>query len=88
MTQSQLAEAIGRSPDLVSRIERGDTAPSFETLEKLSLALGTHPGALFGAESPQSGAPPSARDAVLDGLSPRELQWLADLLKVIRARPG
>jgi len=36
MTQEQLAEAIGRSIDLISRLERATVSPSFETLVLLS----------------------------------------------------
>jgi len=36
LTQEQLAEKIGRSVDLVSRLERATTGPSVETLALLS----------------------------------------------------
>jgi DNA-binding XRE family transcriptional regulator len=36
MTQEQLAELIGRSINFVSLVENGDSAPSFETIEKLA----------------------------------------------------
>jgi len=36
LTQEQLAEKIGRSVDLVSRLERATTGPSIETLALLS----------------------------------------------------
>lgn len=36
LTQPQLAELIGRSVDAVSNLERGISAPNFETLERLS----------------------------------------------------
>jgi len=39
LTQEQLAEAAGISVDMLSNIERGVNAPSFETLEKLSRVL-------------------------------------------------
>lgn len=39
ITQERLAEAIGASVDLISNIERGINAPSFETLEKLAETL-------------------------------------------------
>ncbi len=40
LTQSQLAEMIGRSVDGVSNLERGVSLPNFETLERLSEHLG------------------------------------------------
>jgi transcriptional regulator with XRE-family HTH domain len=39
MTQEQLAEMIGRSTNFVSTMEHGQTAPSFETLERLAKAF-------------------------------------------------
>lgn len=47
MTQEQLAEAAGISVDMLSNIERGVNAPSFETLEKLSQALNVSVSELF-----------------------------------------
>lgn len=39
LTQERLAELIDRSVDAVSQLERGVTAPSFETLQRLSAGL-------------------------------------------------
>ncbi len=41
ITQERLAETIGISVEFVSNMERGISAPSFETLEKLADALHT-----------------------------------------------
>lgn len=38
-TQEQLAERIGRSVNFISLLEKGNTSPSFDTLEKLAQAL-------------------------------------------------
>ena len=40
LTQEQLAEAIDRTVETVSNIERGQTAPSLITLDRLSRTLG------------------------------------------------
>ena len=40
LTQEQLAQNAEISVDFLSLMERGVNAPSFETLEKLSLAMG------------------------------------------------
>ena len=40
LTQAQLAELTERSVDAISQIERGVNLPSFETLDRLSAALG------------------------------------------------
>lgn len=39
LTQERLAEGAGVSVDLISNIERGINAPSFETLERLAESL-------------------------------------------------
>lgn len=39
MTQAKLAQKADLSLDLISRIERGDRSPSFESIEKISDAL-------------------------------------------------
>ncbi|GHU04397.1 hypothetical protein FACS1894205_2560 [Alphaproteobacteria bacterium] len=40
LTQEQLAEAIERTPEAVSNIERGQSLPSLETLERMAAFLG------------------------------------------------
>lgn len=48
LKQSQMAEKIDVSAEMISRIERGQTAPSFKTIEKLSEALSYPEAAFFG----------------------------------------
>lgn len=90
LTQSQLAEAIKRSTDMVSRIKRGDTAPSFETITKICEALQVSPAALFGG-SDDAGLPrPDPLTPVREtsgDMSPAETAWSMELLRVARARP-
>ena len=47
MTQAKLAEKTNLSVDLISRIERGERAPSLESIEKLSNALKIRSSELF-----------------------------------------
>jgi transcriptional regulator with XRE-family HTH domain len=47
ITQAKLAEAIDRSDNFVSLLENGDSAPSFDTLEKIANALGVEVAELF-----------------------------------------
>jgi len=47
MTQEQLAEAADVSVDFISLVERGISAPSFETLERLSVAFDVPVAELF-----------------------------------------
>ena len=39
ITQERLAESIGVTAEFISNIERGKSAPSFETMEKLARVL-------------------------------------------------
>jgi transcriptional regulator with XRE-family HTH domain len=50
MTQARLADKADLSIDLISRIERGERAPSLESIEKLSSALNVSPSLLFNFE--------------------------------------
>ncbi len=86
LTQAALATAIGRSTDLISRIERGESAPSFETLEALSTALQTPPEALFGGTPGAAGRSP-ALDELVASMDDAELAWAVDMLRQARRRP-
>lgn len=47
MTQANLAEKTNLSVDSISRIERGERAPSLESIEKISNALKVRSSELF-----------------------------------------
>lgn len=51
LTQEQLAEAVGVTVEFISNIERGKSAPSFETIEKLTAALGVEVEEFFKTSS-------------------------------------
>jgi len=51
LTQAQLAEATELSLEMIGRLERGRTAPSFETIAALARALNVPAAVLFGAAS-------------------------------------
>lgn len=53
MTQAALAEATNLSLEMIGRLERGVTAPSFETVAGLSASLRVPVAALFGARETQ-----------------------------------
>lgn len=48
LTQAELAERIGVSTEMVSKMERGIAAPSFSTIEKLADELGVPEVVFFG----------------------------------------
>lgn len=48
LTQADLAERVGVSTEMISKIERGIAAPSFTTVEKIAEVLGVPEVVLFG----------------------------------------
>lgn len=83
MTQEALAAAAELSPDMIGRIEAGQTGARFPSIERIAAALGVDPAELFSTESSNS-APKSK--AVLDlharlaSLSDRDIAWVERLL--------
>ena len=61
LTQAQLGEAIGKTPDAISQIERGINMPSVETIAALSRRLGVPIDALVFPDG--SGEEVSARES-------------------------
>ena len=54
-TQAQLADAADLSLDMIGRMERGQAAPSFETIEALANVLGVVPAVPLGSPRPAKG---------------------------------
>src|SRR4051812_36445891 len=50
MSQAQVAAAVGTTPAVISRIERGVGIPSLERVAAIADALGVHIGELFAFE--------------------------------------
>ena len=48
LSQAELAAAVDLSTEMISRIERGRTAPSFDSVEALAAALSVPEVMLFG----------------------------------------
>ncbi len=54
LTQEQLAEAIGKSLDTVSNVERGVSSTRIETMDKIATVLGVSLAELFELDVPVS----------------------------------
>jgi len=86
LTQAQLAERCDLSLDMVGRMERGEIAPSFGTIERLSDALETPASTLFGGQPiVQSDSPERERAFTrilgrLGSLSTTDLEWVDRVL--------
>lgn len=92
LTQAQLAELCDLSIDMVGRIERGDAAPSFDTIEKLVEALQAPAPTLFGGLPLVPDSTPG-RDRALSriikrvgALGERELEWIDRVLVAVLRR--
>ena len=91
LTQELLAERIDRTTDAVSQLERGRSLPSFETLERLSAALGVPIRDFFDLDDQSKSSP--RRESLFTKLiylarnmSDKELQTAVQLLEVISDR--
>lgn len=86
LTQERLADATGLSTNMIGRIERGQSGARFGSIEKLASVLKVDVAEFFTSEIPNGGirskefAEVSAR---LAGLTPRELNWIKELLDVV-----
>lgn len=89
LTQSELAEKVDKSIDLISQIERGASSPSFETIEDLSKALSVSPQAFFNG-SGLLGGKNTTKFAKLQSelakLSEEDLEWVESVLKAVLNR--
>ena len=85
MTQAQLAETTGMSPTMIVRIEAGSSGARFPNIEKIAAALEIDPSELFvvGSASRRRVRRSVVEiDALIAGLSDRELVWVHELLEV------
>jgi transcriptional regulator with XRE-family HTH domain len=51
LSQVELAQRTSRSLETIARVERGENAPSFETVEAIAHALDVPVASLFGADA-------------------------------------
>lgn len=90
LTQADVAERIGKSAELIGRIERGQVGPSFETIEALCEVLSVSAAELFGGAARVPSRPDKAIARVVSALSdlhPDELEWCEQLLAHALRRP-
>jgi len=90
LTQAELADRAGRSIEMIGRIERGRSSPSFETLEELSRVLNTPVREFFGSgpfEAQADRSDPLQRLVHgLSSLGPSDLEWIERLFEVALSR--
>jgi len=89
MTQAKLAEKSNLSIDLISRIERGDRAPSLESIEKISLALNVSPVHLFNFDNQEIQALTDAPSEVLElwkilqGKRSKQVKLITEIARIV-----
>lgn len=90
LTQNALAELVDLQVGAISRIERGETAPSFETLSKLAVALKTDVREFFGIGefgAREGRSDPLANILVrMSRLNDEDAQWAEQLLDLALKR--
>lgn len=90
LTQSELAEKLDKSLQTIGSIERGQTAPSFDTLSALSAALGVPVREFFGVGDYAAAA--GRNDPLVrliervSSLGEADLEWAERLLALAMAR--
>lgn len=84
LTQAELADKIGRALETIGRIERGQAAPSFNTMESFAEVLEVDVRDFFGAgtyavKARRNDPLPRILDR-LAGLSDEDIEWVDKLL--------
>ena len=83
LTQEGLAALAELSPDMITRIEAGQTGARFPSIERLATALQIDPAELFTTELPTGSTrskPLLALSARLAALPERDIAWIDHLL--------
>jgi transcriptional regulator with XRE-family HTH domain len=83
MTQDDLADKSGLTKDMITKLERGLSGASFESIGKLATAFDADPAALFSAEAQLRKARSKTRQRIsemLTVLHEDDLKWIETLL--------
>ncbi len=83
ITQEALATAAELSPDMIGKIEAGQTGARFPSIERIAAALDVDPAELFTTELSTGSAKSKAvldLHARLAALNDREISWVGRLL--------
>jgi len=89
ITQAKLAEITNLSVDSISRIERGERAPSLDSIEKISIALKVRPSELFNFDGEEisvlSENPSESLELwkLLKNKKPKQVKKIIEIAKII-----
>lgn len=85
MTQAELAETTGLSVQMVAALEQEDRGPTLSTIDKTCSAFSVTPAELFAAgDSVKDDSRTEQLVRLLRGMSPKELDEVAVIIKAIR----
>ena len=91
LSQIELAERIEVSKETIGKIERGQAAPSFRTIDKICRELGRPPSSFFQRDRYERHQPASTALEKLvskaSKMTDAELEWVLSLIVEIDKRP-
>lgn len=90
LNQTQLAERVGVTTEMIGKIERGTSGTSFNTIDKLCRELRVPPNALFPSQELSEineRGPLGDLVAKLSKLNEEEIEWVSRLLKEALTHP-
>ncbi len=85
-SQAEIADAIGKSRQVVSQYFNGESEPTFETLVKIADFFGVSTDYLLGKPVPKSTDPSIQAAAAFTGLSEENLDFLNQCVRVQKMR--
>jgi transcriptional regulator with XRE-family HTH domain len=89
MTQAKLAGKANLSVDQISRIERGERAPSLESIEKIAYALKIKSAELFNFDDEETASLSENSSESLElwkllrGKRPKQVKKITDIAKIV-----
>jgi transcriptional regulator with XRE-family HTH domain len=88
MTQGKLAERANLSINVIRRIEKGDRAPSLESLERIAKALVLPPAELLNFEGKEFSSPQGAPEIIgllnlLKVKKKKQIKKICDIAKIV-----
>jgi len=89
MTQARLAEITNLSVDSISRIERGERAPSLESIDKISNAMKVKSSELFNFDDEETAAlsatPSESLELwkLLKNTRPKQVKKITEIAKIV-----
>ena len=85
-TQARLAEEVNMSLDMIGRLERGQAAPSLDTIGKLGEVLSVPPATLLGSVQGSTRKPLQRICEMLSEVDDADLAWVERIVAAVLSR--